>query len=44
MPDAVYAIRIGNVTQAQNTQALLGYMQSQLGEDLAQIVPPSGTE
>lgn len=44
VPDAVYAIRIGNVTQAQNTQALLGYMQSQLGEDLAQIVPPSGTE
>ena len=44
MPDAVYAIRIGNVTQAQRAQALLGYMQSQLGQDLAQIVPPSGTE
>ncbi len=44
IPDAVYALRIGSVTQAQRTQALLGYMQNQLGQDLAQIVPPSGTE
>lgn len=44
VPDAVYAIRIGSVTQAQNTRALLSYMQNQLGQDLAQLVPPSGTE
>lgn len=43
-PDAVYAIRIGNVTQSQSTQALLGYMRNQLGQDLARIVPPSGTQ
>jgi hypothetical protein len=41
VPDAVYAISIGTVNQAQNVQALLGYMESQLGEDLARLVPPS---
>ncbi|MBT8489377.1 MAG: hypothetical protein KJO65_11185, partial [Gemmatimonadetes bacterium] len=44
VPDAVYAVRIGSVTQTQRTKALLSYMQNQLGQDLAQIVPPSGTE
>jgi len=44
VPDAVYAISIGNVNQAQSTQALLGYMRQQLNADLAQIVPPSDTQ
>lgn len=42
--DAVYAIAISNVSQAQNTQALLGYMERQLNQDLARLVPPSDTE
>ncbi|MDX1494552.1 MAG: hypothetical protein R3253_10860, partial [Longimicrobiales bacterium] len=43
-PEAVYAIAIGNVSQAQNAQALLGYMRNQLGQDLSRLVPPAGTE
>lgn len=44
VPDAVYAIAIGSVNQAQNTRALLGYMESQLARDLARLVPPSEGE
>lgn len=43
-PEAVYAIGIGNVAQAQSAQALLGYMRNQMGEDLTRLVPASGTE
>lgn len=44
IPDAVYAISIGSVNQARNAQALLGYMRSELSEDLARIVPPSKSD
>lgn len=43
-PEAVYAVGMGTVNQAQSAQALLGYMESRLGEDLARLVPPSGSQ
>lgn len=43
MPEAIWAVAVGNVNQRQMTQVLLGYMEDQLSRDLARLVPPSGT-
>lgn len=40
-PEAVYAVGIGTVSQAQNAQAILQYMAQQLQDDLTRLVPPS---
>lgn len=43
VPDAIFAVAVGTVNQAQMTQGLLRYMGSQLSQDLTKLVPPAGT-
>ncbi len=40
--EAVFSIQLTPVSQSRAARALLGYMSSQLGKDLAALIPPGG--